>query len=123
MASRIFSLERSGGSAKPSSAQTQRCRSVKRMPRGSTSGWASIRAWARSSVSVQCSARAIVLLAFLDLVDRIAGNLHDEIAAGDDRLAGQARQRCQPPGLVEQVVLVLLGGRQRGESLAHDDVA
>ena len=36
---------------------------------------------------------------------------------GDLRLAGKARGRLQPPGLVEQVLLLLLGGVERIEAL------
>ena len=42
---------------------------------------------------------------------------------GDDRLARQARGRLQAPGAIEQVLLAFVGLAERGEALAHNDVA
>src|SRR5690606_5107567 len=39
------------------------------------------------------------------------------------RLAGKARGELQAPGLVEEVVLLLLGRLERLEAVAHDHVA
>src|SRR5437867_4782557 len=53
MRSSLPSVEVLGSSAKSGSSQTHRCRSVKRTPRGSTSGCASAKRSASSSASSQ----------------------------------------------------------------------
>src|SRR5271169_4654220 len=104
MASRIFSPDLFPASAKPSSSHTQRCKSVKRIVRGSTSGCASYRACAIAIESVQCSGAELIRppsLSLLHLVDRVARNLHHQVRAADDCLTRKTRQGRQTPGLVE----------------------
>ena len=62
-------------------------------------------------------------MAFLDHVERVAGNLDHQVGGVDDGLTGEARLRFQTPCLVEQVIFFLGAGIQGGESFAHDDVA
>src|SRR5690606_21490157 len=49
--------------------------------------------------------------------------LHHQILIVHDRLAGKPRLRFQPPGLVQQVLFLLFGGRQRVIAFAHYDMA
>jgi hypothetical protein len=56
-------------------------------------------------------------------IDRVLGYLNDQVPIPDLGLTGKARFGFQPPGLVEQVLLLFLGRFEAGEALAHDHVA
>src|ERR1700754_1344253 len=127
MASRIFSFDRLGSSAKSGSSSTQRCRSVKRKLTLSTSGWRSSSSIAMSWTSVQRSFFAISpsLLVDLFIDHHVAGRrrqLDDQpverLAHAD--LAAQARGVDKAEGKVEHVLLVLAGRGELVEPLLLD---
>ena len=55
-------------------------------------------------------------------VDGVPGDLDDQILGTHDRLTTQTGLRLKPPGLIQQILLCLLGRRQRVEALPQDDV-
>src|SRR5215470_6241333 len=60
-----------------------------------------------------------------DLIDRIARDHDHDLRrrVRDHGLAAEARGGRQPGRLVEEIVLLLFGGRELLEALLHDDVA
>src|SRR6266545_4969696 len=56
------------------------------------------------------------------MVERILGNFQYQVAVLDDRLTGEAGERREAPGEIEQVVFELVRRIERVEAFAHDDV-
>src|SRR3989344_3071651 len=123
MASRIFSPECSGLSSKSGNPMTQRCRSVKRTDIGLTSGCCSLNSIAISRVSVHFSPMGGSSMLLGNKIDGVFRYLNNEVLASHLGLTGKARLGLQPPGLVEQVFFLFLGGPQAAEPLAHNYVA
>src|SRR5512133_2728122 len=141
MASRTFSFDFSGSSAKPGSSRTQRCRSVKRTESGATPGCVSARAMAMSRTSVHligdsCSdgdcapgrrarfaRRAYVWRTGPSGGDPVPGDPHDHVLVRDAGLAAEPRARLEPGGLVQLVVLAILDLGERVEPRLDPDVA
>src|SRR5581483_5312493 len=61
--------------------------------------------------------------AFTLVVDGVLRDLDGEVLVADLRLAREARAGFQAPGLVEHVLLLLGGRRERVEALTHEHVA
>src|SRR3990167_7626323 len=123
MASSTFSPPRCGSSEKSGKANNQLCRSTKLTKRGSTSGLLSANWIAISSTSDHLRLMTCSFVEFSvpfgHLIDGVPGDFHHQVLLGHHGLTRQPRIRLQPPGLVQHVVLELVGRLHGGEALTN----